>query len=147
MSAGFQLNTPSVAAEDVDGEVIAINMATGVYVSMVGWSAWAWHQVVSGVTPRAIAAHLEARGIAEGADHVARFVDALVADRLVVASTASSTATSDNTSETALPPSPEVEFTGLTAERHTDMEDLILLDPVHDVDAAEGWPRAAATTE
>jgi len=25
-------------------------------------------------------------------------------------------------------------------EAHTDMADLILLDPVHDVDAEHGWP-------
>jgi hypothetical protein len=144
MPAGYQLNVPTVAAEDVDGEVIIINMATGVYVSLVGWSAWTWHQVIGGTAPGAIAAHLESRGIADADGQVARFVDALVADRLVVASTSASPTASD---DPGVAPGPDMEFTGLVVERHTDMEDLILLDPVHDVDAAEGWPRAATATE
>src|SRR5690349_8182516 len=38
------------------------------------------------------------------------------------------------------PPMLEGEFVGPRLEKFTDMQHLILLDPVHEVDAGQGWP-------
>jgi hypothetical protein len=32
------------------------------------------------------------------------------------------------------------EYEGFNFERHADMEDLLTLDPIHDVDPRKGWP-------
>jgi hypothetical protein len=42
----------------------------------------------------------------------------------------------DDTSLRSLP-----EYRGFGFERHADMEDLLTLDPIHDVDLSKGWPR------
>jgi hypothetical protein len=33
------------------------------------------------------------------------------------------------------------EYQGFSFERHDDMDDLLTLDPIHDVDPQEGWPK------
>ena len=47
----------------------------------------------------------------------------------------------ERTGDAAAPPM--ADLGGLAYERFTDMEELILLDPVHDVSEA-GWPNASA---
>ena len=44
----------------------------------------------------------------------------------------------------ASPGSERLAFTPPKLERYTDMQEIILLDPVHKVDS-QGWPRAAPT--
>jgi hypothetical protein len=134
----YKINEPAVAAEEVDGEVIAINLATGVYFSMTGWSAWAWNELAAGVAPSALVGVLTDQQVPDASGVVEAFVESLRGDELLVPGPAASR-------PPAAPPS--IPFTGLAVERYTDMEDLILLDPVHDVDTSGGWPRAVAPPE
>ncbi len=131
----FQINAPAVVAEEVDGEVIAINLSTGAYYSMQGWSAWVWSGLAGGAPVSALAPAIPSP------DALAPFVEALVNDRLLVPVDAGSVPADETNGEVATPPTEP--FTGLLLERHTDMADLILLDPVHDIDPDEGWPRVA----
>lgn len=132
----FRLNEPQVVADTVDDEVLAINMSTGAYFNLKGWSAYAWTLITSGTGVTDIHQHLIS--IVDGIDAATlrSFVDELIRHGLV--------APADNPSAhgnpSPLPTPPAVPFDGLAVEAHTDMADLILLDPVHDVDAEHGWP-------
>ena len=139
----FRLNEPRVVADVIDGEVLAIDMATGAYVNLRDWSAFVWAHLVSGVTvdhaQQALDQHIDA------ADDtvVAAFADRLHTDGLLVLGdpTASATTPASQT-PIAVPTKP---WAGLEVESFTDMADLILLDPVHDVDPDKGWPLPPTT--
>ena len=144
----YRVNTPTVAAETVDGEVLMINLESGNYYSLRDTGAAIWDGVERGVPTAVIAATLGER--LPGADTAALvhdFLAELAAEHLVVpfdatvdpgarvgADAAWTPPASGGQSAPAAPPAPPM------LEKFTDMQHLILLDPVHEVDAAEGWP-------
>ena len=75
---------------------------------------------------------------AEARRDVDAFVHSLVTDELIVANDAPASGEAESAELVA--PS---EYSPLTLERFTDLADLILLDPVHDVTEA-GWPHATS---
>src|SRR5687768_8523308 len=139
-AARFQLN-PQVLHETIDREVIVIDLATGTYYSLRGSAAEVWHLVeqAPGVTAPQIADALLARYEAGGdiEQDLAPFLRQLVAEGLVNSLGAEG-------DPVVLPESQNGErssaFERPALEKYTDMRDLVLLDPVHEVDQA-GWPR------
>ncbi len=132
------MNTPTVVSETVDGEVVMIHLGNGNYYSLRSTGAAIWGAIDAGVSVGAIAESLAAtshNGFDVGA-LVAGFVDELRAEELVVADA--------GTDQTRRPESSGTlrvdHFEAPVLEKFTDMQHLILLDPVHEVDEAEGWP-------
>ena len=120
-----------VAFEDVDGEIIAIDFASGAYFSLQKTAAEIWRYLIAGAGPVAIeAAAANAAGDAAAARQAVRgFVDRLIDTRLLAAGT--------------VPAEPiDVFFADFEApllEQFEDMAELIQLDPIHEVTEA-GWP-------
>ena len=54
----YALNQPPNVGEIIDGEVMVINLKTGVYYSITGAGAFAWPMLIAGATPREIGARL-----------------------------------------------------------------------------------------
>jgi hypothetical protein len=134
----FRPTSADVAHERVDDEVIAINLATGAYFSMTGPAADCWTLLVAGTATEAAAGVLAARYATEpslvGADVnalTARLVEeGLLAERQDGAAVPEAE---------ALLTAPTAPYRTPVLEKFDDMEELLLLDPIHDVDAA-GWP-------
>lgn len=139
MSPTYVVNAPRVIHETLDGEVVAIDLASGAYFSMRGSAAVAWDAIVAGLDTASVIDHVTATHAATDAD-IAADIDAFVADlverELVVAGSAETGQAPDH--GTGLPYQPP------SLETFTDMADVILLDPVHDVDATAGWPHQPA---
>jgi|1186.fasta_scaffold25275_1 hypothetical protein len=135
----FRLNTPQVVAETIEDEAIVVNLTTGTYYSVKGDSILLWNAIVSGATVEeiaAVAAELTTASRETVAAAVGGFCDSLLAQGLIVARDADH----DTAAEVDLSGGGE----GLlepTFETYADMKDLILLDPVHEVDE-RGWPHA-----
>ena len=132
---GLRANAPRVAHELVDDEVVIIDFTTGAYFSAVGTAAEAWISLAAGTPPDEVAAEFASRygaNLDEARNDVTRFVEQLVADALLVAR-------DDHRVEEPMLPPPAAAYTAPELERFTDLTDLILLDPVHDV-TAQGWP-------
>jgi len=138
-SPSYRVNSPTVAAETVDGEVLMINLESGSYYSLRDTGAAIWDGIERGAATQTIAAVLADRF--PGTDTVAMvsaFLTELAAEQLVVPAESGG---DDHpwepiggvTPTGVVPPPPAL-------EKFTDMQHLILLDPVHEVDAAEGWP-------
>lgn len=125
--ADYRIRTPQVVHETVAGEVVAIDFATGAYFSLRGAAEAVW-SALSGDEPRSVATVAGAAGDAADPDQVAAFLDRLV-ELGLLERTGPAAGVGGDTG-------------GLVVEHYTDMEDLILLDPVHDVSDA-GWPDAA----
>jgi Coenzyme PQQ synthesis protein D (PqqD) len=140
MSARYRSNAPRFVDETVDGEALIMDMVKGSYYSCIGASAAAWNALKSGTSVAEVSESLVSTyGIAAGdaTRDVEQFVDALLSEEMLVEV---ADATPQSTPGTELGnATPHGGYSALCLERYTDLADLILLDPVHDVTEA-GWP-------
>jgi hypothetical protein len=129
----FRLNQPKVVFERFDDELVLVDFETGNYFSFDQTAADLLNFLDQGHSPAAIAAaYARAGGSATEIDAGIRtFVERLIAEGILVKRDGPSPALAD----LAAPRS----FTAPTLQKFTDMQELLLLDPVHDVDDM-GWP-------
>jgi hypothetical protein len=131
---GFRVPSDQIAHERLDGSVIAINLTTGTYFNMSGTAADAWTLLSQGATIQAVSTTLEQMFDCEAviAD-VGNFVDQCVEFGLLEFTEAQSAPCNlpeDWSRETWVAPMLEV---------YNDLQDLILIDPIHDASVV-GWP-------
>ena len=157
--ARYRPNAPQVIAETIAGEAMIVNLATGHYFSLQGSGADIWAEIERERSFSSIVASLERRyaaGEGEIDAAVERLVDELEQENLVVAITESDGGPTGPVGEVTLAESLSGNGVRASAEerphfvqpalaKFTDMQDIILLDPVHEVDAS-GWPHAAASS-
>lgn len=137
----FRINSPEVISETIQGETIVIHLTTGTYYSLPDSGAEIWEAVAAAANVDEIAGLLQARYDASAEEITAgvqELVDELLAEQLIAPSDATS---SDLTA--AEPLEPKLPFRKPALGKYTDMQDLVLLDPVHEVDD-RGWPHAKA---
>lgn len=135
----YRINAPHVIAETMAGETIIVHLSTGCYFNLAGAGAEIWDSVTANETAEETVARLEttydaAPGAIEAG--VRRLLDELLAEELLVV------ADGDASARATLPPPAAGErkpFPEPSLSKFTDMQDIILLDPVHEVDA-RGWP-------
>ena len=146
----YRPNAPQVIAETVAGEAMIVNLATGHYFSLQGTGVDIWAEVERERSLSGIIAVLKQRYVAEnGAIEAAarRLLGELEDENLIVPVEESGThhaaATElegyDSLSANGSRAHPQ--FVQPVLAKFTDMQDIILLDPVHEVDAS-GWPHA-----
>jgi hypothetical protein len=126
-----------VIHEAIEGEVVIINLESGNYYSLRGSGARVWEGIVAGAPTEAIARDLvEAFDGLDAPPDLAAFLGELEGEGLVGA------ASDDGGGGLPGATGARQAFAPPVLERFTDMQDLILLDPVHEVDEAHGWPHA-----
>lgn len=124
---------PQVVHQTVDGEAILIHMENGSYFSLQAAASAAWSVLSEGCTATELAARL--REVCTGCpadgfeEQVEEFIEELRNENLIIegAGTGETTALS------------QVPYAPLTFQKFTDMQDLLLADPIHEVSDA-GWP-------
>ena len=143
--SGYVTN-PQVMHETIDGETIVIDLTTGTYYSLRGSGPVIWNAVASGASRDGIVDELEnaydasPEEIAYAAD---AFLTQLEAEQLI----ARGNGAGPNGASRSTPAETRSPFEVPQLEKFEDMQDIILLDPVHMVDD-QGWPhRAAAGNE
>jgi hypothetical protein len=147
MTTCFRVNSPNVIHETIEGEVILIDLKTGTYYSLREVGAAIWEAIGLGAGLDAITDALELRY--EGSpDQIREAVRGLVGELEREGLIRAEQADGD---PTAGQPVFELHgarrpFEAPSLEKHTDMQDLILLDPVHEV-GAQGWPHPAPPAE
>lgn len=131
---------PHVISETIDGESVVIHLESGVYFSFDGTASEMWEAIVQGTSSSSLVAQLCARyrGAPEAvARAVGAFLDELEGDGLIRRRPGPPAhpvpAVSDRMDRR--PP-----FAPPTVQRFTDIQELLMLDPIHEVDPA-GWPR------
>ena len=136
----YRANTPRFVDETVDGEALIMDMVTGSYYTCLDASTLAWHGLVGGLTSSDVAAMLSSMypiATADAERDVERFVAELVQEEMLVTRDGSPESPVD--AATVANGTSLGEYQPLSFEKYTDLADLILLDPVHDVSEA-GWP-------
>ena len=125
--------TPSCAAEDLGDEIVALNVGTGVYVSIRETGVALWRDLASGYSVEQLAAL--GRDLTGTDTSVHRFVAQVQEHGLMRALSADPKQGTPTVGELFA-----AGRTNVVVEVYTDMKDLILSDPIHDVDEAVGWP-------
>jgi len=138
----FRVNTPDVTHETIDGEAVIINLVTGNYYSLQHEGAHMWH-LLQNRTPLAVVVDELVCGYNADKNEVERGVLQLVTElqqeQLIVRIT-----DNENVAATPVEHRPwnvndRRSFQTPTLQKFTDMQELLILDPIHEVDEA-GWP-------
>jgi hypothetical protein len=136
----FRIQTPQVISETIDGETIIINLESGHYFSLNHSGGQVWNDIQAGFSARQIEEMLLRCYPQAGttvSQAVSEFLKVLVEESLVVPAEAPShpPLPSLATGESDRP------FEKPALQKYEDMQDLLLLDPIHEVDEM-GWPIA-----
>ena len=137
----LRVNAPKVTHETIDGESVIINLETGNYYSLQGCGCEIWTLLVAGVPIGKIVDDLCTRY--EGARTeieigALNLIEQLRTEHLVVADETALSAA--NGFALPQPSGRKAAFAAPLLQKFTDMQELLLLDPIHEVDEA-GWPR------
>jgi hypothetical protein len=131
----LEVAAPQCVAQDFEGEIIALNLASGTYYSLRDLGAVLWRDLAAG-HPVEILAALAAKALG-GTQPVMDFAANATAQGLMRPATGAVAPEGEPQLSGALPAgvAPVLVF-----EVFDDMKSLILLDPVHEVDETRGWP-------
>ncbi len=138
----FRVNSPNVIHEIIDGEAVLVNLETGSYYSIDSVGAIVWDYMEKGLSSSQIVETVAGQYDGEQADIDQGVQDLFVQlqeEQLIVATEASPLAGHTPTINVAANGDDKPQFEAPTLHKYTDMEDLLLLDPIHDVDES-GWP-------
>ena len=139
--AALKINTDKVAHETIEDEVIIIHLETGTYYNLNDVGRDVWLGLEAGVPSQKI---VEVLSIAYGVmpelagEAVEALLASLLAEEILVAADSSSA----DVEPFKLPDRSGHPFTSPELTIHTNMADLLMLDPIHDVDE-QGWPSAS----
>jgi len=136
----FRVNSPQVISEVIEGELVMINLERGTYYSAEGSGAFIWELIETGYSLAGIldaARRMFCGDAGEIAAGIRSFVDRLLAEELVLPMDGAAGREPEHPSP---PASNGAEFAPPILKVYTDMADILLLDPVHDVDET-GWPK------
>lgn len=138
----FRVNTPTVTHETIDGEAVIINLDSGNYYSLVEVGSFIWGLVEKGASANEVQ-DIVLQTYKVNATDVDRGVQDLLVqlqeENLIVpvdeagALDLSEVLLSTNGHE-------KPSFNPPSLHKYSDMQELLLLDPIHDVDDA-GWPK------
>jgi hypothetical protein len=138
-SHSFEVNEPTVISETIDGETVVINLTNGCYYSLKNSGSVIWAGIQKSARLDEIAEMVRANFEVNGHDveqEVFSLVGRLIEEDLVRPAL-------EHKSVNGLVDASGLEelasFRAPVLEKFTDLEALLLLDPVHDVDE-KGWP-------
>ena len=130
----LEIAAPQCAAQDFEGEIIALNLSTGTDCSLRELGVVLWRDLAAGHPVESLAAL--AAGTLGSPQPVLDFAANAVAQGLMRPAADVAAPTTGPQLAGALADGK----TNLVFEVHEDMKPLILLDPVHEVDETRGWP-------
>ena len=141
----YVVRSPAVVHESIDGEAVIINLESGTYFSADGASAIAWQRIVGGASAADLAMAIAERydGDPDGIGAaVVQFIEQLSQEGLI----RPAELVEEDPAPAAAAASPAAArpaFSHLTLRGFTDLQELLLLDPIHEVDET-GWPAPLA---
>jgi hypothetical protein len=131
---------PEIVHETIQGEVVVIDLESGCYYSLSGAAADVWARLQQPATLEDVVEALSARYAAAAGEietAVSTFFESLESEGLVVAAPDGAAglqplAAADHATAGA-------PFVAPALQKYSDMQDLLQIDPIHEVGEA-GWP-------
>lgn len=145
----YQVNNPKIVYETIEGETVIVDLATGSYYSLTGVGSIVWTELATGRPVQEIVERLANAYDAAPPDietAVQALLQELAREQLVTFESPAETppfveSTSANDRD---PSATRAHFVVPHLTKFSDMQELLLLDPVHEVDET-GWPHADNT--
>jgi len=134
----YEVCGPSVVGEVIDGEAIIMDLRSGAYYSTDGVGGAIWKAIEGGATHRQLMSFADGSAdVGSARVQIASFVEDLLSRDLIRRAL-------------AVPVQPDIAafphpYVPPALAVHEDMQDLILLDPIHDVNEM-GWPTRKVET-
>ena len=132
---------PNIVQEDFGDEMIVVNLEIGRYYTFNPSGGALWNEIGKGCSFRSLLETTLARHAGDPVqieESLASFVRKLAEEPLIEVH--ADPAGNDGRSVTAIPPGNDrTPFIPPVFESYTDMQDLLMLDPIHEVDET-GWP-------
>ena len=142
----FLCNKGRITYEIIDGEVVIINLESGAYYSMDKTGAQIWDFIDNGLSKGKIVQELDRLYQGDSLE-IERAVDGLLdelqQEHLIIPGDALEVQVPHGADENGnvLSNGNKPIFEQPILQKYTDMQELLLLDPIHEVDEA-GWPHA-----
>jgi hypothetical protein len=134
-TTGYVVASPDIVAEEFEGEFVVLDLKSGTYYSMNAAASALWRAIVAGVPMQALAdAVQDAPGVT--GQSIYDYAEKLVGYGCLARSDTVGTAALDPATVEAL----KVSASPPTVEAFSDLADLIMADPIHDVEETVGWP-------
>lgn len=135
----YGTNDAKVISEMLEGETIIINLETGNYYSLNDAASTVWNMMKTRATEEAMAAALVRAyeiDFETAAQAVQAFLGVLEGDLLIEKQDATSV---PGPTDEPQAPIKRLPFVSPALQRYEDMQQMLLADPIHDVDE-QGWP-------
>lgn len=136
----FKVNTPHIVHDTIDNETILFNIKTGHYYSFDKLGVVIWNAIINHYSLSALSEELASYyktsvpTIMEAAED---FVAQLLKEDLIKPQ--EDTRTESNKPELLLTENLDTTFAPPVLNKYTNMQDMLLLDPIHDT-GEKGWP-------
>ena len=141
MKQTYKIASTAVIHELLDNEVIVANLDSGVYYSLRGTAVPVWQLLLSGKSLTEIS-HLFAEKYqlpdGEVIPGIQILLDKLLEENLLSPTTEKVILEHQDTTTIVWPG----KFSAPSFEKYEEMRELLMLDPIHEVDE-QGWPSAA----
>ena len=134
----LKINSPAIVHQIIDGEAVVINLSKGYYYSFNQVGSLIWELIGQRLSFEAVKRKLSdlfTVNTAPVEQDLKEFLNALVQEELIVDSEDTA---SENQASIAMPDE-KIQYNKPTFQKYTDMQDFLLVDPIHDVDEM-GWP-------
>jgi len=128
----MKINGPSTIFDQSDGQTVIINLVTGHYFRLDEPSSRLWERLKD--SPSCASLLASCRNADELAAKLPAIIDELNSHGLIVLA--------DIADGKADEKPGDWRFEGFALEKFTDLEDILGLDPIHEVDPELGWPHA-----
>ncbi len=151
LSKTYSVNRQQVVHDTIDGEVVSINLESGNYYSMNDLAAEIWNWIhAEGMHSKIVRRLYEQYdgNPSEMADSLERFIQQLLEEGLIREIEAKNTELAMPSAVKARPSLSSAQkkpFVAPKLEKYTDMQEFLLVDPIHEVDE-EGWPHKKSSS-
>ncbi len=127
----FQINSPKVIHQIFESEVVVVNLETGVYYSLRASGVDIWRGLVAGLSDAEITSKFDSP---KAKTAIRQYLQQLGSEHLIVEIVDESHAVHTDKVKIDHP------FADPVLEKFTDMREMLLIDPIHELDES-GWPR------
>lgn len=130
----YIVNTKQAISEDTEGETVVINLETGSYYNLNSEASKIWQYLLKGTDIGVLKTKLKpVNSSAIDESKIDEFIEKLIAESLIA----------ETEIANSLPQADiEIDFANIVIETYTDMQDMLGLDPIHEVEEEAGWPLA-----
>ena len=138
----FSIKRPDVVHETIEGETVIVNLENGNYYSLRKSGVDVWNLIESGVTFEEAVAFVRShyKGDLEIIKKEIRALLIMFQEEDLVQISSEKPSLAKTPKPTNDPKEKKAEFVPPLFEKYSDMQQLLLLDPIHEV-GEEGWPQ------